>query len=565
MKSVLLPISMLIMASASGQLVIDNATFFIGEGAVVTVQGNLTSNVAIQAGGAGANQGKIQLKGSSLQQINTNGNIIPRLEIDNISHTTLTGDVRVGSRLEFTNGKIQLGNNNFIIEDGTEVVGAGTSKFLETTGTGQARRLVGANVADKVIPVGVGTNYTPFQYTTTGSTYGAGAYVGVQSTGAAVPTPQRHPRTESFLGTSWKVTKSGITGGNLVGTGTYTNPQVTGTEADIRGMFWNGSTWSLVGGAQNAEANTVAANVTSNAGEIYGMNRFLLVSPTVFLQGPFDATVGLMRDRLRSTDGVQTPGNPSSNNIIPLSDPYRTADYSSNFTHVANGVAETISSNVLNHKANPNEHIVDWVFVQLRKASNSTTAPIAQTRSALLRRDGKIVDIDGVSDLYFKNEDVASNYVITIRHRNHLSISVNPATPLSLSMASSTFDFSSPANAANIMGTAGTHYAQAGAPLKNMIWGGNSSGNGFTRYVGTNGPGASNASDRDIILADLGTNQTGVVDNQYKKGDINMNRITRLLANNGPGEVNLGDGNFLLNNTLGAVQSQVRSQILPSN
>ena len=82
-----------------GQLVIDNATFFIGEGAVVTVQGNLTTNVAIQAGGAGATLGKIQLKGTSQQQINTNGFVIPRLEMDNTTNAILTGDVKVGNTL----------------------------------------------------------------------------------------------------------------------------------------------------------------------------------------------------------------------------------------------------------------------------------------------------------------------------------------------------------------------------------------------------------------------------------------------------------------------------------
>ncbi|HSK12523.1 MAG TPA: hypothetical protein VK907_04860, partial [Phnomibacter sp.] len=271
MRSLLLPIATLALFSARAQLVIDNATFFIGEGAVVTVQGNLTSNVAIQAGGAGATQGKILLKGSSLQQINTNGNVIPRLEMDNTSHASLAGDVRVGSRLEFTNGKIQLGNFNFILDENAEALTPGASKFLETNGTGQARRLTGANVAGKVIPVGNGTNYTPFTYTTAGATYGAGAYVGVQSTGAAVPTPQRHPRTESYLGTSWKVTRNGITNGTVTGVGNYAmDGMVTGTEADLRGMYWNGTSWSMVGGAQDAAGNTVTANITANSGELYG-------------------------------------------------------------------------------------------------------------------------------------------------------------------------------------------------------------------------------------------------------------------------------------------------------
>lgn len=564
MRSILMSLATMFSLTSFGQLVIDNATFFIGEGAVVTVQGNLTTNVPIQAGGAGATLGKIQLKGSSLQQINTGGNLIPRLEIDNATNAVLVGAVKVGSRLEFTTGKIQLANFNFIMEDGTEIIGAGASKFLETNGTGEARRLVGANVADKVIPVGTGSAYTPFKYTTTGATYGANAYVGVIATGVAVPTPQRHPRTESYLATSWKVSKNEITGGNLAGTGTYADAQITGPEADLVGMFWNGSAWSLAGGAQDVALNTVGANVPGASGEIYGMNKFILVSPTVMLQGPFDATTGLMRDLLRSTDAVQTPGNPSSNNLIPTSDPYRTAGYSTTFPHVSNANAEAIDASVLNHKANPAENIVDWVFIQLRKSTGATTAPVAQTRSALIRRDGKIVDIDGVSPLYFKNEDPAANYVITIRHRNHLSMSVNPANTLSLGLASTDFDFSNTANNAKIMGTPGTHFVQGGAPTKNLVWGGNATGNGFTRFIGTNGPGSSNISDRDQLLLDLSGSQLGVVSNTYTKGDINLNRVTRLVGNNGPAASALGDGNFLLN-LLGGNQLEVRSQILPGN
>jgi hypothetical protein len=536
MKSVLLPISMLIMASASGQLVIDNATFFIGEGAVVTVQGNLTSNVAIQAGGAGANQGKIQLKGSSLQQINTNGNVIPRLEIDNTSHTSLTGDVRVGSRLEFTNGKIQLGNNNFIIEDGTEVVGAGTSKFLETTGTGQARRLVGANVADKVIPVGVGTNYTPFQYTTTGSTYGAGAYVGVQSTGAAVPTPQRHPRTESFLGTSWKVTKSGITGGNLVGTGTYTNPQVTGTEADIRGMFWNGSTWSLVGGAQNAEANTVAANVTSNAGEIYGMNRFLLVSPKVFLQGAYNSGTGLMNDGLRS-----------GANLIPTSDPYRSAPYSAQYTHVNNSVGETVNVNLFNNNANPENDIVDWIYVELRSITSPTIAPIVQTRSVLVQRDGDLVDVDGVSPVYFKNVD-PNNYAISFRHRTHIGLSTNPGVPIALGLNNTNLNMTNLADG-SLFGTANINYLRSSNV--NFLYSGNVNYNNAVNYIGL-------GNDRLALLNSVLSGSTTPINNAYSAGDVNMNRTANYIG--------LGnDRLFLLNTVLSGASSSPKSQSLPAN
>jgi hypothetical protein len=561
MRTVLLPILSFLVLSTNAQLVIDDATFFIGEGAVVTVQGNLTSNVAIQAGGSGATLGKIQLKGSGAQQINTNGFVIPRLEIDNTSNATLTGDVRVGNLLEFTNGKFQLGTANFIIEDGTVISGAGASKFLETNGSGQARRLVGANVADKVIPVGSGTNYTPFMYTTTGSTYGANAYVAVQATGVAVPTPQRHPRTESFLATSWKVTKSGITGGNLVGTGSYLDPQVSGTEADIVGMFWNGSAWSRTGGTQNAGTNLVGADVTTNSGEIYGMNKFLLLNTKVMLQAAFDAGTGLMRDRLRNQTAAYSVGVTPASNLLPANDPYRSAPYSSYFAHTANANAEQIIPSALQDQANSENNLVDWVFVELRNTSNPGNV-VVQTRSALVQRDGDVVDIDGVSPVYFKNED-PGEFSIGIRHRNHLGIYTKPGTfaaPLSLS-PSALVNFSSNTFNSNINGNSGEAYTVSGNV--NLLWTGNINGNIRTNYTGNNGPGAINNNDRLILLSDLGNNQASSLSG-YFRGDVNMNRTVNYSGNSGPGFINNNDRLIILGTVLNNVEATVRTEARPN-
>jgi hypothetical protein len=53
--------------SASAQLFIDNAQFFIQPGASVTVQGDVTSNTDIQG------TGKLVLKGSANQNVNMGG------------------------------------------------------------------------------------------------------------------------------------------------------------------------------------------------------------------------------------------------------------------------------------------------------------------------------------------------------------------------------------------------------------------------------------------------------------------------------------------------------------
>ena len=117
----------------SAQLIIDNATFFIQPGAMVTVQGNVTSNVDMQG------TGKLLLKGNTKQDINMNGFSIPNLEMDNPANATLTGNAKIGTDLLFTNGKIQLANFNLTMNAGPAgtITNAGNAGFLVTNGTGK--------------------------------------------------------------------------------------------------------------------------------------------------------------------------------------------------------------------------------------------------------------------------------------------------------------------------------------------------------------------------------------------------------------------------------------------
>ncbi len=62
--------------------------------------------------------------------------------------------------------------------------------------------------------------------------------------------------------------------------------------------------------------------------------------------------------------------------------------------------------------------IVDWVWVELREQNNNTI--IFDSQSALLQRDGDVVDIDGLSPLTFGIP--SGNYYVSINHRNHLGI-----------------------------------------------------------------------------------------------------------------------------------------------
>ena len=543
MKLKKLPLTFFLMSSmavnfASAQLFIDNAQFFIQPGASVTVQGDVTSNTDIQG------TGKLILKGTANQNINMGGFTIPNLEMDNTANVTLTGNLKVGTSLLFTNGKIVLGANNLTLTDVATVTGQGASKFVETNSTGQLIKLLTANVATLELPLGVGTNYRPAFVTSTG-TY-SNANVGVRVLGVA--DPNKPPMISDYVATYWPVTKTGITGTVTVA-GQYLTGDITGTETNLRGYFFNGTDWSSTGEAHDAALNRVSAPITSASGSVSGMDKFVLAKAKAFLQGAYNSTTGVMND------GLRTPTN-----LIPLTDPYRSAPY--NFTQVSNATPETALASVFANQPSTNDNIVDWVFLELR----STVSPgntVLQTRSALVKRDGSIVDVDGVSPVTFNNT-INANYTIAVRHRNHLGISADPATNLlALGETKSTaplLDLTT-ATDAQIFGAANVNYAVVGG--KNLLYAGNVSGNGVVRYQGTNGPGASNVSDRIALLTDLGNNELNTL-STYQRGDVTMNGVTRYQGTNGPGAFNVSDRVFILGTVLTNVELATKSQLLPN-
>ena len=142
----------------------------------------------------------------------------------------------------------------------------------------------------------------------------------------------------------------------------------------------------------------------------------LLVDIDAFLQGPYDSGSGLMNDDLRVAA------------VIPTATPY------------SDGA--TVNATVFD--ATGNDAIVDWVFVELRDKNDITS--VLASSSALLHRDGDVVDLDGVSSLGIAIS--TDNYYVSVSHRNHLAIASNAV--VSLSTTTSTVDLT---QVANVQGT----------------------------------------------------------------------------------------------------------------
>ena len=514
--------ALFIIGSAKAQLFISSgSTFFIQPTGVVTVQGDVTGNADIQGGG------KVLLKGSANQNVNMNSFTIPNLEIDNTSNATLTGNTRIGSSLLFTNGKILAGNFNLNLADVATVSGMGTSKFVETAGTGQVIKELTANVTSSEIPVGAGTVYRPAFLTTVG-TYSS-ANVGVRV--LPVADPSRPVSISDYINAYWPITKTGITGTLNVGA-KYDPTDLAGSSlaANLAGYAYAPTDWKSAGETHTPASFLVSVPVTTPYSEVTAIDKFDLVSAKAFLMGPYTGA-SLMNDNLR------TPTN-----YIPTGDPYRLAAYSANFPHFNNPITESAAGAVFADQVPSTNNIVDWVFLELRDNTTPTGNQVLQTRSALLRKDGLIVDVDGVSPVTF-NKIASGNYTLAVRHRNHLGISTDPVTfqhALSdVKSAVALIDFTT-ATDAQIYGNSSAFALNAG---KVLLWSGDVSGNKIIKYTGSN-------NDPSVVLTQVlafPANSGGAYNFNgalgYFSGDVNMDSKVKYTGST-------NDPSFILTNVL---------------
>ncbi|MBK9273340.1 MAG: hypothetical protein IPM49_02215 [Flavobacteriales bacterium] len=260
---------------------------------------------------------------------------------------------------------------------------------------------------------------------------------------------------------------------------------------------------------------------TDNGADITIQN-CVLVSVRAMLEGPYSSTTGLMNDALRSLG------------TFPLVDPYPGLGY----THVGGGNDAAIDPAVLNITGN--DAIVDWVLLELRDAN--TPATVVSSRSALVQRDGDVVEPDGVSPVRFPI--ATGNYHLAVRHRNHLGCMT--AGPLALGPGSTTVDLTTLATP-----TFGTNARKAsgGAVNLQLLWAGDVTFNGQVKYAG-------GGNDRDPILVRIGGNVPTNTANGYFPEDVNLNGQVKYAGS-------ANDRDPILVNIGGSVPTAVRTQQLP--
>lgn len=185
----------------------------------------------------------------------------------------------------------------------------------------------------------------------------------------------------------------------------------------------------------------------------------IIVDPVVFLQGaalnPNTGEENLMRDDLR---GVS----------IPTRSPYPDMITCESTVFNDGGTSGTGATN---------DNIVDWVYVELRDAADNTA--VIDARSALLQRDGNVVDVDGISNIEFMMP--AGNYYVALRHRNHLSIIT--ANTVALSSSVTTVDFTNASSQITFGSNAQTTFGMPSNVV--AMWTGNVNMDTIVQYSGT--------------------------------------------------------------------------------
>ncbi|WP_452226113.1 hypothetical protein [Lacinutrix cladophorae] len=216
----------------------------------------------------------------------------------------------------------------------------------------------------------------------------------------------------------------------------------------------------------------------------------------VILQGPIinPTNTGLMNDNLRISG------------YIPLTSPYPDM--------------RVINPSVLNNGGTSgtglaSNDIVDWVWIEIRSAIDNTF--IVDDKSALVQRDGDVVDINGLSNIYL--EGFTDSYYIVVKHRNHLSVMTQ--NPIALSTSNTNINFTN-----NSIATFGSNAQTTLLSGQKALWAGNANGDEVIQYSGTN-PDAPN------ILSEVLNNPGNILNfptfivTGYKVQDVDMDGNTQ--------------------------------------
>ncbi|RZJ73313.1 choice-of-anchor D domain-containing protein [Flavobacterium sp.] len=182
----------------------------------------------------------------------------------NATAATLGTPLSVVGTLALTAGRLDVGN--FPLTIGAAGAITATTDYViadRSAGANAAlRKVFTANPAGYVFRVGDnnasadGSQYSPATVTTTGATYAANAYISVAVNDIEHP---NYEASTDYISRYWDISANGVTGiTTFTASGTYTDADVVGNEANYTGNRYSGTAWSDPGTGVNAATNVIA-------------------------------------------------------------------------------------------------------------------------------------------------------------------------------------------------------------------------------------------------------------------------------------------------------------------
>nr|AOE10174.1 hypothetical protein [uncultured bacterium] len=507
---------------------ITNTTGSIVNNGIIEVKGDITSEAA--ASFTSAVDSKLKFSGTTPSTVNFMAStILSDVEMAKTAEDlTLASDLDIDGDLTFTedDNQIILGANNLVLSATSAADNvAVTNSFIVTDGAGVVTK-EGLSTAFE-FPVGAAIDSQNDIILTEGGT-ADDISVRVLTDAYDAPVTQTDAMVDDVVSATWEITEAVTGGSDLIAAPSWAAADETTTfdNTDAAVFQFNGTYYTAL--ATTGAATTIdGISSLTNVGLVLDDTDYVIIGDSgllraflaakIILQGPYQASQDLMRDQLRTKS------------LIPLEEPY--SDMAA-FTHVSGGGGETVDALEDFDYVADGDDIVDWVFLEIRDSADA----VVSTRSALLQRDGDIIDIDGSNSAVSFEGITLDNYTIVVRHRNHLGVKSSGIVSMSPG-TTALYDFTSAVNQA-----VGDQQEELETGVYG-VYGGNANGESAvaTAYKGIRMTGPSTINDALALLNQLGGIYTATQFDVYETEDLNLDGNVRMT---GPSTIN--DALFLL-------------------
>ncbi|HTE08166.1 MAG TPA: T9SS type A sorting domain-containing protein [Flavitalea sp.] len=260
-------VAVVICISSMAQLFVqENAGLHIQQHAILQVQGELSIYDPVSG------EGKLELSGSSRQEITSNGQVVNNLFVNNAAGVDLIGDLAINQTLVIDRGNLYAGNYTLTLNEEASATGSSYG-FIENGDLGNIEKKLNHDLVDFILPLGNGSNYIPVILNSQGSyTHSSVKFRSVPRSSSHLP-----PNAENYLGHYWLVTREGIKGKVQAGAATDHLNWIKTNNEPIRAMYWADNNWhhSAINGKNGLSTNLIT-EIPEGEMELSAMSNFTI-------------------------------------------------------------------------------------------------------------------------------------------------------------------------------------------------------------------------------------------------------------------------------------------------